>query len=152
VKGVVVWSVDCFDIVVEKAEAGVLVKALIFFAANFDVVEPPVNRVAVGVAAAAAVVVVVVVAAEFVAVRAELQAEVKVEMGVVEKVVVSVGSDFAVVMPAAEVVIYVGSVAAADGLYENCIAAAVVGVGQAAVTAEIGAAAKDVGIGVDVVV
>lgn len=114
-KVVVVWSVDCFDVVVEKAEAGVLVKALIFFAANFDAVEPPVNRVAV-VVAAAAVVVVVVVAAEFVAVRAELQAEVKVEMGVVEKVVVSVGSDFAVVMPAAEVVIYVGSVAAADGL------------------------------------
>jgi hypothetical protein len=57
-------------------------------------------------------------------------------------------------MAAAGVVVYVGSVAgvaAAVVLLESCIAAAVEGLAQAAVMAEIGAAAKDVGIGVDVV-
>lgn len=111
--------------------------------------------------------------AEFAVVMAELQAEVKVEMGAVEKglisvefdsaevmaaaeVVVSAGFDSAEVMAAVGVVVYVGSVAAAVvavvGLLENCTVAAVEGLAQAAVTAEIEVAVKDVGIGVDVVV
>lgn len=106
------------------------------------------------VAAVAAVVVVVV--AEFVVVRAKLQAEARVETGVVEKVVASVEFDSAEEMTVAGVVVYVESgaagVVAAVGSWENCIAAAVEGLAQAAVTAGIGAAAKDVESEADVVV
>ena len=95
-------------------------------------------------------------AAEFAVVRPELQAEVKVEMGVVEKGVTSVELDSAEVMAAVGVVVYFGFVAAAVvavvELLENCTVADVEGLAQAAVTAEIEVAAKDVGIGVDVVV
>jgi hypothetical protein len=139
---------------VEKAEAGVLVKAVLAFAVCSDAVGLPVGWVALVVFAAAAVV--VVVAAEFGMVRAELQAEVMVEIGVVKKVVVSVEFDSAGVMAVAGVVVYVGSVAgvivAAVGLLESCIAAAVEGLAQAGVMAEIEVAGMGVGIGVDVVV
>lgn len=139
----------------EKAEAGVLVKAVLAFAVCSDAVGLPVGWVALVVFAAAAAVV-VVVAAEFGMVRAELQAEVMVEIGVVKKVVVSVEFDSAGVMAVAGVVVYVGSVAgvivAAVGLLESCIAAAVEGLAQAGVMAEIEVAGMGVGIGVDVVV
>lgn len=152
---VVVWSVKCFDVVVEKAEAGVLVKAVLTFAVGSDAVGLPVGWVALVVGFAAAAAAVVVVTAEFAVVRAELQAEVMVEMGVVEKVVASVEFDSAEVMAVAGVVVYVGSVAAVVvavvGLLESCIAAAVERLAQAGVMAEIEVAAKGVGIGVDVV-
>lgn len=125
----------------------VLVKGVMVFVVELDTVESLVDYVAVAV---------VLAAAEFAVVRAELQAEVRVETRDVEKVVVSVELDFAEVMAVAGVVVYVGSVAAVIvavvGLLENCIVAAVEGLARAAVTAEIGAAANDVGIGVDVVV
>lgn len=122
-------------------------KGVMVFVVELDTVESLVDYVAVAV---------VLAAAEFAVVRAELQAEVRVETRDVEKVVVSVELDFAEVMAVAGVVVYVGSVAAVIvavvGLLENCIVAAVEGLARAAVTAEIGAAANDVGIGVDVVV
>lgn len=163
----VVWSVEYFDAAAEKAEAGVLVKAVLAFAVCSDAVGLLVGWVALVVVFAAAVAVVVVVAAEFGVVRVELQAEVMVEMGVAKKVVADDEIDFAGVVAVAGVVVYVGSVAgvvvAVVGLLESCvvavvvmlescIAAAVEGLAQAAVMAEIEVAAKGVGIGVDAVV
>lgn len=129
-------------------------KALLVVAVRSDAVELLVGWAA-GVFVVAVAVVVVVVA-EFVVVRAELQAEARVETVVVEKVVASVDFDSGEKMVVAEAVVHVGSGAAevvdAVGSSENCIAAAVEGLAQAAVTAGIWAAAKDAGVEVDVVV
>lgn len=128
----------------------VLVKAFLVVDVRSDAFELLVGLVAVVFVVAVAAV--VVVAAEFVVAGVELQAEARVETGVVEKVLASVEFDSA----EERAVVYVGfgaaEVVAAVGLLENCIAAAVEGLAQAAVTAGIWAAAKDAGIEVDVVV
>lgn len=151
---VVVSNVRCSDVVAEKAEAGVLVKAVLVFAVGSVVAGLLVGWVAVafGVVAVAAT----VVDAEFAAAMAELQAEVMVEMGVVKKVAVSAEIDSGEEMAVTRIVVYVGSVAAevvvAVGLLESYIVAVVEELAQAAVTVEIGVAAKDAGTAVDVVV